>query len=114
MLEYNKRLKTISQRLRAKMTDVKKILWSKIRRKQINQTQFYRQKPIGKYIADFYCPKLKIVIKVDGGQHYEDKNLIKDVERDYYFEQRGLRTLRFTNIDILKNINGVLQKILDI
>lgn len=111
VLIYNKRLKSFSQKLRAEMTKAEKILWSKIRRKQVSNAQFYRQKPIGKYIADFYCPKLKIVIEIDGGHHYEDKNIVRDKLRNANFKQLGLTVLRFTNIDVVKNIDGVTQKI---
>jgi len=70
MFPYNKRLKSLSRSLRSNMTDAERLLWSKIRRKQLKGLQFYRQKIIGNYIADFYCPELKLVIEVDSGQHY--------------------------------------------
>jgi very-short-patch-repair endonuclease len=70
MLPYNNKLKPFSRSLRSNMTDAERLLWSKIRWKQFKGVQFYRQKIIGNYIADFYCPKLKLVIEVDGGQHY--------------------------------------------
>lgn len=93
------------------MTDAEILLWSKIRGKQIKRVQFYRQKPIGNYIADFYCPKAKLIIEIDGSQHYEEKGVEKDKIRDKYFESLELKILRFTNLDVLKNINGVLEKI---
>ncbi len=111
MLKYNERLKSISRTLRKNMTDAEILLWSKIKGKQIKEAQFYRQKPFGNYIADFYCPKAKLVIEVDGSQHYEEKGIRKDKARDRYFEKLGLKILRFTNLDVLKNVNGVLEKI---
>lgn len=93
------------------MTGAEILLWSRIRRKQIKEAQFYRQKPIGNYIADFYCPKVKLIIEVDGSQHYEKKGIKKDEIRSKYFENLGLKVLRFTNLDVLKNINGVLERI---
>ena len=111
MLKYNKKLKPISHTLRKNMTDAEILLWSRIKGKQIKETQFYRQKPIGNYIADFYCSKAKLIIEVDGSQHYEEKGIEKDEVRDKYFESLGLKVLRFTNIDVLKNINGVLERI---
>lgn len=101
----------MSRTLRKTMTDTEIYLWSKIKGKQIKNTQFYRQKPIGNYIADFYCPKAKIVIEIDGSQHYEKEGIEKDRMRDEYFENLGLKVLRFTNIDVFKNINGVLERI---
>ena len=93
------------------MTNAEILLWSRIKRKQIKETQFYRQKPIGNYITDFYCPKAKLIIEIDGSQHYEEKGIKKDKIRDEYFKSLGLKVLRFTNLDVLKNLNGVLEKI---
>ena len=93
------------------MTKEEIILWSRIKGKQIKEVQFYRQRPIGNYIADFYCSKAKLIIEVDGSQHYEEEGVEKDKIRDEYFESLGLKVLRFTNLDVLKNLNGVLEKI---
>jgi very-short-patch-repair endonuclease len=81
--------------------------------KQLKGFQFNRQKPIGGYIADFFCMRAKLVIEVDGGQHYEKNNLDYDKARDNKFLALGLTTLRFTNIDIKENIDGVIQVILN-
>jgi len=67
MLSYNKELKGFSRTLRKNMTSAEKLLWSKIRGKQLKNCQFYRQKIIGNYIVDFFCPKANLVIEVDGG-----------------------------------------------
>ncbi len=82
------------------MTDAEKLLWSKIRNKQINELQFYRQKPIGSYIVDFFCPKAKLVVEVDGGQHYEEKGEMEDKIRGAYLNKLGLKVLRFQNVDV--------------
>jgi len=111
MLKYNKKLKSISRTLRKNMTDAEMLLWSRIKGKQIKEARFYRQKPIGNYIADFYCPKAKLIIEIDGSQHYEETGIEKDKIRDKYFKSLRLKVLRFTNLDVLKNINGVLEKI---
>jgi very-short-patch-repair endonuclease len=78
MLFYDKKLKGLSQHLRVNMTDAENRLWSKLRRKQLRGHQFYRQKIIGKYIVDFYCPKANLVIELDGGQHYSERGKAKD------------------------------------
>jgi very-short-patch-repair endonuclease len=71
MLPFNKKLKPFSRNLRNNMTDAERLIWSKIRRKQIGDLQFYRQKNIGHYIiVDFYCPEGKLIVEIDGGQHY--------------------------------------------
>ena len=96
------------------MTDAERKLWRKLRGKRINNLQFYRQRPIGAYIVDFYCPKKNMVIEIDGGQHYGDKTIVKDTERTKYLEEKfGLKVLRFTNLEILKNTEGVLLRIAD-
>lgn len=93
------------------MTDSERLLWSKIRRKQLKSYQFYRQKTIGNYIVDFYCPKAGLVIELDGGQHYSDEGIKKDRNRDAYMASIGLKVLRFSDSDVLKNINAVYEKI---
>lgn len=64
-----------SRELRKNMTDAERFLWLKVRMRQINGYQFYRQRIIGDYIIDFFCPKLKLVIELDGGQHYSGKKV---------------------------------------
>jgi very-short-patch-repair endonuclease len=93
------------------MTDAESKLWSRIRRKQIPGIQFYRQKVIGPYIVDFFCHKAKLVIEVDGGQHFEPAGLKMDEHRDEYLKNLGLNVLRFNNLDVLKNMDGVLRMI---
>ncbi|HDH53324.1 MAG TPA: DUF559 domain-containing protein [Nitrospirae bacterium] len=111
MLSYNKSLKQFSRNLRKSMTDVERLLWSRIRRKQLKGLQFYRQKTIGNYIVDFYCPESKLVIEVDGGQHYSAEGKDKDHTRDDYMKKIGIIVLRFSDRDILKRINTVMEKI---
>ncbi len=113
MLKYNKDLKLYSRELRKQMTDAERLLWRKIRKRQIKDLQFYRQRPIGDHIVDFYCPKAKLIVEIDGGQHYEISNEKKDKIRDRGFKSSGLKVLRFQNIDILKNMNSVVRKIWD-
>jgi len=73
MLQYGRHLKKYSRRLRKEMTEAERVLWSRIRGKQLKGLQVYRQKPIGRFVVDFYCPKAKLVIEVDGGQHYTEE-----------------------------------------
>ena len=111
ILPYDKRLRDRSRQLRKDMTAAEMFLWSKIRMKQVNGYWFYRQRPIGIYIADFYCPRAKIVIEVDGGQHSENEAIEYDKARDEYMVSIGLKVLRFTNIEVLTNIEGVIEVI---
>ena len=111
MLSYNKALKPFSQKLRKNMTDAERRLWSRIRGKQLKGYQFYRQKPIGEYIVDFYCPKVKLVIELDGGQHYTEDGKERDKVRDEYLTGEGLQVLRFSDRDVLTQTDAVLEKI---
>ncbi len=111
MLSYNKGLKPFSQQLRNNLTDAERRLWVRIRGKQLKGLQFYRQKTIGDYIVDFYCPKAKLVIELDGGQHYTEEGKEKDKVRDDYLAGVGLQVLRFSDREVLTQIDGVLEKI---
>jgi very-short-patch-repair endonuclease len=113
MEPYNKKLKERSRQLRESMTDAERLLWSKLRMRQLYDLIFYRQKPIGEYIADFYCPKVKLVIEVDGEQHFSTEGVEYDKARDEYMSCQGLTVMRFTNNDVLGNIEGVMEKILE-
>jgi len=111
MLPFNKKLKPFARNLRSTMTDAEQLIWSKIRRKQIGDLHFYRQKNIGHYIVDFYCPKGKLIVEIDGGQHYENEGMKKDRARDRYLQMLGFAVLRFSDVDVLKNIDGVIERI---
>ena len=111
VLKYNKKLKPFARELRKNMTDAEKRLWAKIRMRQMGGYQFYRQRAIGNYIVDFYCPKAKLVLEVDGGQHYSDEQIEIDKKRSSYLNKLGLKVVRFTNLDVLNNIDVVLDEI---
>jgi len=83
-LPFKRSLQPLARELRKNMTEAEQHLWARIRGKQLQNIQFYRQKNIGNYIVDFYCPAAKLIIEVDGGQHYEVKVGVKDRERDEY------------------------------
>lgn len=93
------------------MTEAEELLWEKIRGRQLKGYQFYRQKTVGNYIADFYCPKAKLVIELDGSQHYGPEGQARDNVRNGYMKGIGLRVLRFADKEVFENIHGVLEKI---
>lgn len=111
MLEYNLKLKEPSRALRKSMTDAERLLWSHLRGKQLLEVQFYRQKPIGHFIVDFYAPVAQLVIEVDGSQHDEPEHRQKDIIRDRYLADEGLMVMRFDNIQVLKETEAVLEEI---
>jgi len=93
------------------MTDAERLVWSRIRKKQIKGFQFYRQRIIGNYIVDFYCPGVKLVVEIDGGQHYDKQGEKRDSIRDDYLNKLGMKILRVSDRDIFDNLNGVIEKI---
>jgi len=74
--------------------------------------KFRRQFPVGKYILDFYCPKYRLAIEIDGGQHYEDKHIEQDRLRTEELCKHGIKMLRVNNLDVLNNIEGVCEEIM--
>jgi very-short-patch-repair endonuclease len=111
MLSYNPKLKEYSRHLRVNMTNAERLLWSKLRRKQLKGTQFYTQRIIDNYIVDFYCPKANLVIEIDGGQHYTEEGLKEDKVRDEYMKGQGFKVLRFSDREVFENLNGVIERI---
>lgn len=108
---HNANLTKYSQKLRKNMTKEERKLWYDFLKALM--PQFYRQKAIGNYIVDFYCPAAHTVIEIDGSQHYESEGKIKDVLRDEYLQSIGLTVIRFSNYEIQKNFKGVCNHILN-
>ncbi|MDA3903061.1 MAG: endonuclease domain-containing protein [Desulfuromusa sp.] len=112
MLEYNVTLKEPSRNLRSNMTEAERLLWARLRRKQLQGIQFYRQKPIGNFIVDFYAPAAGLVIEVDGSQHLEVEHRVRDELRDEFLAEHGLTVLRFDNRQVLCETDAVVEQIL--
>jgi very-short-patch-repair endonuclease len=112
VIHYKRNLKIYSRQLRLDMTICERILWNRLRRKQILNVQFYRQKPIGPYILDFYSNFPKIAIELDGGHHFLPEQMEKDIDRDLYLESLMIKPLRFSNIEVLQHCDAVILKII--
>ncbi len=110
-LRYDPGLKGKGRALRRNLTDSENALWSRLRRKQLEGVQFYRQKPIGRYIVDFYAPSAQLVIEVDGSQHLLEDHRKSDRERDEYLAGMGLTVLRFDSRQVLNETAGVVEVI---
>jgi len=97
------------------MTEAEIRLWNRIKRKQLKNLQFYRQKPLGNFVVDFYCPKKSLVIEIDGGQHYINGEITdEDKKREIFLKEvLKLKVVRFTNIDIMTNMVSAIDKILE-
>jgi len=111
LVPYNRNLRERSREMRKDMTESERLFWSRVRRKQLGGAQFYRQKIIGSYIVDFYCPKARLVIEIDGDHHHEASEIEYDSVRDEYMQAQGLKVLRFSNREVLGNMAGVLEKV---
>ena len=108
---YESHLKPYARALRKNMTLAEKRLWYRLNRQQLRGARFYRQRSIGPYIVDFFCPKARLVIEVDGGQHFCEEGRFHDEERDGYLSGLGLKVLRFSDRDVLTRTDEVVQAI---
>ncbi len=96
------------QYLRRNMTKAEIVLWSKLKGKQLNGLKFRRQHGINNYVVVFYCPELKLAIEIDGDVHAYNSRIVYDKQRQKEIEALGIKVLRYTNNDILNNIEGIL------
>jgi very-short-patch-repair endonuclease len=97
-----------ARRLRKNQTEAEKLLWAILRNRQLLGLKFWRQQPVGPYILDFYCHDYKLCLELDGGQHYTDEGQQRDEGGDAFLKARGICTLRFSNTDVLENLEAVL------
>jgi very-short-patch-repair endonuclease len=105
------KLRSNAGALRRNSTDVERFLWANLRDHRLSGAGFRRQVPIASYIADFVCHAVKLVIELDGGQHFSDGREIADNRRSAIIEAKGFRVLRFSNHDVMTNRAGVLETI---
>lgn len=111
LIHNNLKFKERRRELRRNQTEAEKLLWARLRNKQIHGIKFFRQFSIGAYILDFYSPTLKLAIEFDGGQHAEKENQEYDEIRSNYLRAQGIEVMRFWNNDVMQNVEGILYKI---
>ncbi len=107
--KHNKSLVSNARNLRKNMTKEERHLWYDFLRSY--PVKFLRQKILGEYIVDFYCAEAKLIVELDGSQHYEELGMLADTERTAYLEQYGLRVLRIPNNEVNQNFRGVCEYI---
>jgi len=107
-------LTRFARQLRLKQTDCEHLLWQKLRARQIANLKFRRQYSCPPYVLDFYCAELKLAIELDGGQHHESPGLIHDLRRTGYLNQKGIEVVRFSNLEVMQQIDDVLEQIIRI
>jgi len=110
-MKIDRNMTSHARALRRESTPAEVVLWARLKGRQLGGYKFRRQQPIGRFVADFLCVERKVVIELDGGQHNEDSQLTRDDERTRNIEAMGYRVLRFWNIDVSKNIDGVMTRI---
>jgi len=103
----------IARVLRKNQTPQEIKLWSLLKNKKLAGLKFRRQHKIDKYIVDFCCLEKKLIIELDGGQHNEEKNIIKDKQRDKFLHDQGYVVLRIWNNEVNENMEGVVDKMLE-
>lgn len=106
---YNPRLKQIARKLRKDMTLAEILLWKEIKGKKVLGYDFHRQKPIDEYVVDFYCPRLKLVLEIDGDSH--DGKEESDKVKQKKLESMGLTVLRFWDLDVRANVDGIVGQL---
>ena len=99
-----------AEKLRKKMTDAEKIIWEKLCNKQLG-VKIRRQHPIWKFIADYYCHEIKLVIEIDGGIHLLEENKEYDISREVTLNEFGIEIIRFSNDQVEEEIDSVIEKI---
>lgn len=104
-------LKQRRRELRRHQTEAEKTFWMHVRNRRFYGMKFFRQYSAGPYIVDFYCPKLKLAIELDGGQHTENDNQEYDTTRSAYLKAQGIEVMRFWNNEVLHDIEGVLAQV---
>jgi very-short-patch-repair endonuclease len=109
--KVSSKLRSNARALRKNSTDAERILWSELRDHRLNGASFRRQVPIENYIADFMCHAARLVIELDGGQHFSDDQEHGDAVRSAAIEGKGYRVIRFSNHDVMTNRTGVLETI---
>ena len=111
VLRNTKALKNNRRSLRVRETKKEGKLWQYLRAHRLEGFKFYRQYSIGPFVADFYCPKARLAIELDGGHHAEDDQNDYDNKRSEYFNSFGIQVIRFWNNDVQANIEGVVESI---
>lgn len=111
-VNYLKELRDLSRKNRINSTESEKKIWEEVLKQRKTGYKFLRQKPINRFILDFYCSELNLAIEIDGNSH--DKKKGYDEARDKFLNQVGIKTIRFSNDEVLNNIENVKNKLMKI
>jgi len=109
IIPYNPKLKELARNLRNNSTKAEIILWLKLKNSQFYGYDFHRQKPLDNYIVDFYCSELSLAIEIDGYSHELIAVYIKDIKKEKRLNELGIKILRFTDTQVLKDMENVIR-----
>jgi len=101
-----------TRQLRQSATDAENLLWRHLRGRQLGGCKFRRQHPLSPYVLDFFCEEKRLAIELDGGQHYSTEGIQRDLIRDQWIAEKGIQMLRFSNREVLVELEAVLTRIL--
>jgi very-short-patch-repair endonuclease len=107
------KLRSRARTLRRDLTQAERILWSALRAHRLNGASFRRQTPVGPFVADFLCHAAKLIVELDGDNHFDVDQEKRDARRTAFLKSRGFTVIRFTNLDVMKNRVGVLETIVN-
>jgi very-short-patch-repair endonuclease len=108
-LKYLEELRNLARQNRNKPTQAELVFWNKVLKYDKSEYRFLRQKPLNRFILDFYCPRLLLAIEIDGDSHDNKKYL--DKERDLFLEKYKIKTIRFTNKEVFENLEDIKNKL---
>jgi len=107
-----KKLTGLRKTLRNQSTQAELLLWKKINNRQLNGWKFWRQFSIGNYILDFYCPRKRLAIEIDDIHHFDPESVVYDKDRTVYLNNLGIMVIRYTNTEVIKQIDKIVEDIL--
>jgi very-short-patch-repair endonuclease len=110
-LNNNVSLKPLRRQLRSALTPAEAVLWKQLQNRQLAGRKFRRQHSVGPYVLDFYCPRERIAVELDGAAHDHERAVERDEARASYLRSVGIRVVRFENRDVIENLEGVLRAI---
>jgi len=111
-MQYPRYIIEVARKLRKDATPEEKLLWQRLRNRKLGGLKFVRQHPLGRYVVDFYCSELKLVVEIEGSVHRKPDQLKYDETRFEELGLRGFRILRYSNSEIAQNLENVLESIL--
>ncbi|MBS0288247.1 MAG: DUF559 domain-containing protein [Proteobacteria bacterium] len=110
-MSYRKLLYPTAKELRNNLTEPEKLFWDRVRSNKLSGVRFHRQRILGPYIVDFYAPSIRLVVEIDGSQHFEASHFERDIIRDEYLKDNNIVIKRYSNLEIYHQLNVVIDDV---